>query len=235
MSDLQGKRVRYFRERKIAEANTGNPVRKDISAEARRRLVREIETRAMTFSVQAVGDVSFVPDILDKVRVVMGIDMRFKPQTNAVAMSIDDFSTFLESPWRCCYRNKPDDLDALQSILADDASAFRFRVIDERDGVRFEIDEIDNTHLDREVVDRTFELTMIAEFASAQRDYAEAWRNYARGDLDGALVDAHKAFESAAKIIIKRVDPTSNPEQMGAGPDLTSGSGSSSDHLRDLA
>lgn len=216
MSDLQGKRVRYFRERKVAEANAGNPVKKDVSADARRRLVREIDTRAVAFSVHAVDHVTFVPVILDKVRLVMGIDMRAKPQADAVAMNTEDFLTFLEISMELLWthRHKPDDFDALQSILADDASAFRFRAVDESQGVRFEIHEIDNPHLDREVVDGTFELTTIAEFASAQRDYAEAWRNYARGDFDGALVDAHKAFESAAKVIIKRVDPTSAPEQM---------------------
>ena len=216
MSDLEGKRVRYFRERKVAEANAENPVKKDVSADARRRLVREIDARAIAFDVHAVADVTFVPTILEKVRLVMGIDMRSKPQADAVAMSIDDFLTFLEVSLELLWthRHKSEDFDALQSILADDASAFRFRAVDDGEGVRFEIHEIDNAHLDREIVDRTFELTTATEFASAQRDYAEAWKNYARGDFDGALVDAHKAFESAAKVIIKRVDPTANPEQM---------------------
>lgn len=221
MFDLQGKRRRYFRERKLAEANAGKPVKKDVSPDARRRLVREIDTRATAFSVHAVGDVSFFPTILERVREITGIDMVFHgPEALAATMPVDDFLQFLEIAMEMLwsYRHNPTDVDALQSILADDVSAFRFRAVEEPDAVhlelRFEIHEIDNAHLTREVVDKTFELTTAADFASAQRDYAEAWRNYARGDLDGALVDAHKAFESAAKVIIKRVDPTSNPEQM---------------------
>jgi hypothetical protein len=216
MSELHGKRVRYFRERKLAEGNAGNPVKKDVSAEARRRLVREIDTRALAFSVEAVDDVTFVPAILKRVHVVTGIDMRGKPQANAVAMSTEDFLTFLEISMELLwtYRHKSEDFEALQSILADDCSAFRFRAVEGDRELEFEIYEIDNEHLGREVVDRTFELTTAAGFASAHRDYGEAWKNYARGDFDGALVDAHKAFESAAKFIIKQVDPTSGPEQM---------------------
>jgi hypothetical protein len=118
MSDLHGKRVRYFRERKLAEANAVNPVKKDVSPEARRRLVREIDTRAFAFSVEAVDDVTFVPTILGKVRVVMGIDMR-RPQADAVAMSTEDFLTYLEISMELLwnYRQKSEDFEALQSIL----------------------------------------------------------------------------------------------------------------------
>jgi hypothetical protein len=75
----------------------------------------------------------------------------------------------------------------------------------------WQIQQIDNEHLHTVIVDRTFELTRITEFASAQRDYAEAWMHFSRGDFDDALVNAHKAFESAAKVIIKRVDPHDMP------------------------
>jgi hypothetical protein len=220
MSDFQGKRHRYFRERRVAGASVGKPVKKDVGVDARRRLVREIEARAMVVSPYAALDEAFLPEIFEKVRQVAGIDLHGNAEKYAVKLPIDAFLEFLEIAMETLYvhRQNRDDFDTLQSILADDASAFRFRAVERSHGpyveLRFEIHEIDNAHLAREVVDRTFELTMIAEFASAQRDYGEAWRNYARGDLDGALVDAHKAFESAAKIIIKRVDPTSNPEQM---------------------
>jgi hypothetical protein len=114
-----------------SEANAGNPMKKDVTPDARRRLVREIATRALAFNVRAVGDVSFVPTILDKVRIVMGIDMQRTPQADVVAMSVEDFLTLLD-------RN----------------------------------------------------VTELASFASVPRDYVETWRNYARGDLDAALVDA---------------------------------------------
>jgi hypothetical protein len=215
--DLKGKRRRYFGERKLAEANAGSPLSKDISQDARERLLREIEDRAFAFSVHAVDNVSFLSLILDRFRVVTGIDLSKKPFSQVEAMSSLDFGTFLEIAMEQLWegKQKSADYDALQSILADDCSALRFRVVyDEHGYVQFEIHEIDNAHLDHEIVDRTFELTTNLAFDSAQRDYAEAWKNYARGDLDGALVDAHKAFESATKIIIKRVDPKSSPEQM---------------------
>ena len=68
------------------------------------------------------------------------------------------------------------------------------------------------------LTNRTFELTRLAEFASAQGDYADAWKHYSTGNLDNALTDAHKAVESACKAVIKKADPTSTPENMQLRP-----------------
>lgn len=212
--ELDGNRVRYYHERRAAEALAGKPARKDISKDARRRLLREIEARAFAFDL--IDEIPLLPFIVKKVRLVLDLDVSGSLQTSIVRMEIGEFLTFLEICMDVFmeHRRDPNDLDVLQSILADDASAYRFQPNDHGASPFFVLKELDNEHLDREIVDRTLELTRIATFAPAQRDYEQAWKNYAQGDLDGALVDAHKAFESAAKVIIKRIDPTSKPEQL---------------------
>jgi hypothetical protein len=214
VSDFDGNRVCYYHERRAAEMLAEMPARKDISKEARKRLLREINARAFEFDPFGIEDLPLLPLILKKVQLVLGLDMR--NQASCVRMEIVEFLTFLEICMEVLWEYKHDrnDLDVLQSILAGDASAFRFRPNEDGASPMFVLEELDNEHLDREIVDRTLELTRVENFASAQRDYAQAWKNYAQGDLDGALVDAHKAFESAAKVVIKRADPTSTPEQM---------------------
>lgn len=216
--ESHGNRVRYYHERRAADALAGTPARNDISESARRRLLREIEARA--FTVDYSGDISLLPFITEKVRVVLDASVSHGLQRSMVWSELGEFLTFLEICMDVFMEHRRDanDLDVLQSILADDASVFRFRPNDRGASPVLVIEKIDNEHLSREIVDRTLELTRIASFASAQRDYEQAWRNYARGDLDGALVDAHKAFESAAKVIIKRLDPASTPEQLTTAP-----------------
>lgn len=160
---------------------------------------------------------SFIDDICNHFHTVTGIELPDSPGDLArelQASSIDHYLTFLEVAMNDLwdFRRHKEDLDVLQSILADDASVFRFR--ESPSGApRFTIIEIDNPHLKREIIDRTLELTANLEMQAAQADYEDAWKAYARGDFAHALVSAGKAYESAAKAIIKRVDPNSRPEE----------------------
>lgn len=217
MSDLEGKRPRYFSERKVA-GDTGSPVERAVSSTARGRLTREICYRAVTLGEGSQG---FIEDICERFHTVTGIRLPDSSDDLAhelQAMSIDNCLTFLEVAMNGLWdgRSRKEDFHVLQSILADDASVFRFRESPSGEP-RFTIIEIDNPHLMREIVDRTLELTANLELQAAQADYEGAWRAYARGEFAQALVSASRAYESAAKVIIKRVDPDSSPEGKSAG------------------
>jgi hypothetical protein len=156
---------------------------------------------------------------IDRIRGLAGVTRRHSMESlerEAEDAPTDTFLTLLEicvaRLWR--HRARLSDVELLQSILADDLSAFRFRNVGSTEAPEFHLQLIDNEHLHREIVDRTFELTRNAAFESAQRDYREAWKHYSKGDLDDAVVNAHKALESAAKIVIKRVDPASTPDHL---------------------
>jgi len=229
--ELRGRRRRYFQERKLSEANARSPLRSEVSADARRRLIRELGERLYRHAVDvasyavwqedADGYARSLAEKISRRLHIIGIEISpeglsdFSYWQNA---PIEIFLTYLEVATETLSqadtKNSQEHLNTLQSILADDASSFRFRIVRQENTEQLEIHELDNIHLNQEIVNKTFELTTAREFASAQHDYAQAWSNYSRGDLDGALVDAHKAFESAAKVIIKQLDPTCTPEQM---------------------
>jgi hypothetical protein len=214
--DLEGTRPRFFHERARIDELQGNPLHRNVTSEARQRLVRELQSLAYTLGINGPRQ-SILPIIEADVRRILGNDYTVS-EYQVVEWGWPAFLSFLEisAGNLYFYRRLLSDIHALQSILRDDFSSFRFRDVgtslDLKD--KFQLQLIDNEHLHREVTDRTFELTRVADLESAQRDYAEAWKHYAKGDLDDALVNAHKAFESAAKVIIKRVDPASTPENM---------------------
>jgi hypothetical protein len=134
-------------------------------------------------------------------------------------LSLDEFLQALEIcvSYIVRYRANPlTDVNVLQSILADDLSAFRIVDTGKGNEPRYQVQRIDNKHLHTVITDRTFELTQIAGLASAQGDYADAWRHYSRGDFDDAAMNAGKAVESACKAVIKKLDPTSAPENKHA-------------------
>jgi hypothetical protein len=56
MSESDGNRVRYYHERRAAELLAGQPTRKEISNNARKRMVREIEARAFVFDPIGADD-----------------------------------------------------------------------------------------------------------------------------------------------------------------------------------
>lgn len=215
-----GHRTRYYAERKKVEAQHGNPVRDGVTDRTRRRIALEVLERSW-FTDELGFSLSFKDRLLpelNKVFLLSGptsfLEATF--DTVSVNLSVDDFLQFIEicvSYFDAHRKDPQSDINVIQSLLADDLSVFRL-VDTVKEKPRFQIRRIDNEHLHREIVDRTFELTNTPAFASAQGDYAKAWKHYSKGDLDDAVVNAHKAFESAAKVVIKEVDPTSAPEQM---------------------
>jgi hypothetical protein len=208
--DLDGDRPRYFHERLKVEGQQGSPVRRAVSKDARERLMREVVSRAYERDPYG-GHMSFLDEITNEVHRVIGVYIEAYAAASS-KMTNEHFLTVLEVALMHLWskRRKAEDIDTLQSILADDLSAFRIR----RVGIHLHLVPVDNPHLHTEIVDRTFELTQNTAFASAQRDYTEAWTHYLKGDFDDAILNAHKAFESAAKVVIKRVDPSSAPENL---------------------
>lgn len=225
-----GNRARYYAERKKVEAQQGNPVREDVSEAARKRIAREIAAR--TYYRNAEG---FDADLgnwmrseLDRVLLRENVNSFFLFPSSfgkeMMGLSLDEFLQALEIcvSYIVRYRANPlTDINVLQSILADDLSAFRLVDTGKANRPRYQVQRIDNKHLHSVITDRTFELTQIAGLASAQGDYADAWRHYSRGDLDDAATNAGKAVESACKAVIKKIDPTSTPENMNLGPLVT--------------
>lgn len=212
----EGFRKRYFHERAKVEAQVGNPIRREVTADTRARLVREI--RSMTDYQDDFGQwKDFEPRMFAEINRVLDANLSIVGLARcAERAGTEEFLTILEIAvdhiWR--YRKSSVDVLRLQSLLTDDLSAYRFDNVGSAEYPSFQIILVDNEHLHTEIVDRTFELTREAAFASAQRDYAEAWKHYRKGDADDALVNAHKAVESAMKLVIKRVDPMSTPENM---------------------
>lgn len=210
--DYEGKRPRLFHERAAAEANAGYPLRDDVTLPARKRILREVESLARTPKGQ-----TFVHAVCEEINRVL--DKHFMPgflPVGAEGISRDEFLSIVEicvnQIWfmtRSMYG-----VERLQSILADDLSTFRLRKVGSDPLAQFQIHKIDNEHLHREIVDKAFVLTGDKRLGAAQRDYAEAWKHYSTGDLDDAIVNAHKAFESACKSVIKAVDPTKMPEDL---------------------
>jgi hypothetical protein len=215
--DLDGTRPRFFHERVKVEEHQGDPLHRGVSKDARARLVREIESLAWTLGINNAPRQSLMPVINADVGRVLG-ERYIVSEPHVALWDLPVFLSFLEISAGNLYfwRRLMSDINALQSLLRDDQSSFRFRDVGTSPDLKdkFQLQLIDNEHLHRVVTDRTFELTRIAEFDVAQRDYAEAWKHYSRADFDDALVNAHKAFESAAKAIIKRVDNARNPDQM---------------------
>jgi hypothetical protein len=225
--DLDGNRPIYFHERVANEQRQGYPLHEDVSLNARRRLFREIEARANAVFHGQSRAVPFVNGIIQEIRVVLGNDY-FHPTdfaTHCPDWPLHSFLTALEISANVLYRMKrlTGDIEVLQSVLRDDLSVFRFRDVGTRPDLsdKFQIQKIDNEHLHREVVDRTFELTRVGELAAAQGDYADAWKHYSKGDLDDAVSNAGKAVESACKAVIKKVDPASTPDNLNLGPLVT--------------
>lgn len=219
---LDGARPRYFHERVRIAAQDGFPLKDDLSADARRRIIREIVDRCWSVPFGRTERYSFVEAYLVEVRKVLGLGplQQMGIDETLAKLDLDRFLTCMEVGVALLQQQRGlrKDVEVLQSILADDLSTFRFvdKGGDDR-ATRFQIEKIENAHLRREIVDRTFELTQIAELASAQGDYADAWRHYSRGDLDDAVANAGKAVESACKAMIKKVDPTSTPDNLNLG------------------
>ena len=207
--DQNGSRPRYRHERVKVESQQGNPLRQEISLETRRRLLRELRGRISKEQWE-----HFVEEV-DRVLVTRVGRYFFEVEKSIEDIDVDRFSTVLEIGINILYlrfrygyqRELEEVLGVLQSILADDLSYYRIVHVGPAGQPEYQIHDIDNKHLHTEIVDRTFELTTLADFAVAQRDYAEAWKHYSRGDLDDALVNAAKAVESACKVIINRAAP----------------------------
>jgi Abortive infection C-terminus len=222
--DLDGKRDRLWSERNKAEAQQGYPLRDEITKETRGRLIREI----LALACSRVKRVPFHSEIAEKLNRRFGKTGAGHPfRSDNFELEAVDYAThdrFLDMLEICAdtiWENREDrsDLDLLQSLLADDLSAFRLTLVpnSEGQGERVHVIHLDNKHLHRDIVDRTFELTRVAELASAQGDYADAWKHYSKGNLDNALTDAHKAVESACKAVVKKINPASTPDHMQFG------------------
>jgi hypothetical protein len=191
-------------------------MRRDVSEDARRRIVREVSRRAYVFNIHYGENETFIGEITDELSSVFGGQF-VNLERQVVEMPLPRFLTTLEifanALWSRRGRERAEDVNTLQSILSDDFSLFRFQELNVRGQPPLQVHAVDNEHLHTTIVDRTFELTRRSEFASAQSDYAEAWKHYSKGDLDDAVVNAHKAFESAAKVVVKALDPSLCPDQ----------------------
>ncbi len=209
-----GKRNRLWSERKRVERQQadpeGNPLHDDVTVPTRERIFRDMRAWLGRCPTDKVVTVDRWGQFLQVVAQKLGPLAEAKTGRQEFEYSTtDEFLDVLELAvnfhWLC--RRMPSEIDEINSLLADDRSRFRIRNVRTPQAAHYEVHHIDNKHLHVEVVDRTFELTRIAEFASAQRDYAEAWKHYSKGDLDDAMTNALKAVESAGKVVIKKVDP----------------------------
>lgn len=210
--DHEGDRHRYWHERAALEQRQAqnSPIRfDDLSQEMRGRIGREIDGFADdgVENIHTGRRINLRMTIVNEIRRVLGTDYSGTSIAKLVAKAPrDHLLTILEISARVLVANRKrsDDVAVLQSILADDSFGFRFRPV----GRGFQLQRIDNEHLHRDVIDRTFELTRSAQFAAAQADYADAWRAYSDGDLKNALISAARAVESAVKASINAADPS---------------------------
>lgn len=225
--DHEGNRRRYFSERLRADENADSPLRDSISTATRHRLYKEIESFTERVIINGASS-SFTYLISEELEKIYAGSHPQRSLANVLLMPSSqggDAEVFTalevsaEIIWRLHHSYAP--IQRLQSILKDDCSVWRFRNVGTEEMPEFQIQRIDPPHLHREIVDRAFELTRLTAFAAAQRDYADAWRHYSRGDFDDAVVNAGKAVESACKIVIKRVDSTQTPDNLQLGPLVT--------------
>lgn len=219
--DQDGKRRRYFSERTKVDATQGSPLRTSLSPSARHRLLKEIE--ALTERVTIKGQIyDYCTPISRELAKVFAGSYPERNLTSVMIASEDhgEILTALEvaadTLWRVYGTYNP--IARLQSILADDLSVWRYRNVGTEDAPEFQMQRIDPPHLHREIVDRAFEVTQHPAYASAQRDYADAWRHHARGDFDDAVTNAGKAVESACKVVIAQLAPARSPDQLQLGP-----------------
>lgn len=208
---LEGGRRRYFSERAHVREVEGNPIRREVSEKARLRLTREIYSMLQvrgsgpgTAQGNYAASLAVEWHRFDGSRALSAVHLE-----SAAGFALPRFLDFLELSAKWVHMFEGDrGINVLQSILADDCSAYRFKAVqDARQAPEFHIMLVDNEHLHREVVDRTFELTSLPAFAPAQRDYAEAWQAYRRSDFDDAIFKGGRAVESACKVAIVSADP----------------------------
>jgi len=225
--DLNGGRPRFFHERLQNQQQEGFPLHDGVSTEARERILREIASRAFAVFHGKTEATPILSGLMDEIHIVLG-GLRPHPMsfaTDYAKWPLERFLSLIEISVNFIYRFKrtKSDVQVLQSILRDDLSVFRYVDTGMRPDLsdKFQIQKIDNAHLHRTIVERTFELTRVAELASAQGDYADAWKHFSKGDLDDAVTNAGKAVESACKAVIKKTDPTSTPENLNLGPLVT--------------
>ena len=223
-----GSRNRYYAERKKVEATRGNPVHEGVNENTRHRIAEEIMARTLYYDGRnRVCD--FADAMYDELNRVyqLPFEKRFASHSfvskvcDCWGFSTDDFLQVLEVAVEHFNRHRKNptvDINVLQSLLADDGSIFRLVDTGASNQPQYQVQRIDNKHLHTVVTDRTFELTTIAAFASAQNDYADAWKHYSKGDLDDAVTNAGKAVESACKIVVKKVDPNTTPDNLRLGP-----------------
>lgn len=116
------------------------------------------------------------------------------------------------------YRTKPNVRDAVlgefQAVLAEDFVGYRYRW--NQPHQQYDIERIDNPHLHKEIIDRTFELTTKHAFAGAQNDYSEARGHYSKGEFADAIFKSGKAYESALKAILDKMGVTYKKETAAA-------------------
>lgn len=221
-----GDRPRFYVERKKLAAQVGDPLREGVSDSTRKRIVREFMSRGyiliggrqVDLSERAIADINRIEVRLERAR---NSPLGKHTIENLVTYATtDEFLQILEI-WAnrvaCDHPKAVETLEIVQSLLADDLSAFRLVNVGAASAPRVQAQLIDNAHLHAVLTDRVFELTRITEFTSAQCDYADAWKHYSSGNLDNALTDAHKAVESACKNVIKKLDPLSSPNDMQLG------------------
>lgn len=218
-----GARRRYYADRQKQEAAAGFPLEAEVSTETRARIIRYVRRH----STYVAGGVSkdFEPALREDLREHFGgstVDWSNTYFDHTIGkFDLDEFLQMLEMAAERIirYRSSPvSDINVINSLLADDSSAFRLVNVGDEKKPLIHVQKIDNEHLHMVLTDRTFELTRIAEFASAQNDYAVAWKHFSTGELSVAVTNAGKAVESACKVVIKKVDPNSTPENMNLGP-----------------
>lgn len=180
-----GERARYYLERKTVQEQAGNPIHHGVSEKARLRIMKEVRWRSgyrdgfgnwVNFMRLLAADCNRVFE-----SPITGLT-EFSERTldlQAEAAETDEFLQLLELCAARIVQHRGDsavtDLEVLQSVLADDLSAYRLVNVGTKTVPRIHVQVIDNPHLHAVLTDRTFELTRIAELAAAQNDYADAW------------------------------------------------------------
>ncbi len=213
-----GNRRRFHSERKKVEANEGNPLHDGTSTETRQRILREVFSwlaSCVQNTGRGVQAADRRPHFLHDLERLFGPGLRAHIQSqHAELIEVDQFLDVLELAADNLKRfGRPThDIEVLNSLLADDLSRWRLRNVGSKHAVEFHVQHIDNPHLHRVIADRTFELTRLAEFSSAQHDYAEAWKHYSKGELAKAIFHAAKAVESASKTVVAKVKPDDEVE-----------------------
>lgn len=212
-----GKRKRVWSERKKVERHladrAGHPLHDDVTLQTRERIFRDMRAWLKRCPTSTPSSVDRWGQFVQLVEQKLGdLQAARLDRQEFRDMTTDEFVDVLEmaTNFHWLMRRMPSEIDEINSLLADDRSRYRLRNVGTPQAAHYEVQHIDNKHLHTVIVDRTFELTTIGEFSSAQNDYAQAWREHTKAVFDQAIFLAARAVEAACKLVVSKVDPAAD-------------------------